>query len=192
MAIYECFDSYAAFQGYLQDGGPDLDQAARMLVSEYCKYALSRAWSYYPDALPAEVLAGEQRNGHIDRSLSFPLEDLYSDGRPAGQVGQEIYGAGASFVFATRSFHKIDGAPFRLFCDHFITASERLSQRSITFQLAGGDACQAHVSLVRTGRKAIGQVRLSTPDGDRVRGADREKGRVEFKVPANGRLILSW
>lgn len=192
MAIYECFDSYAAFQGYLQDGGPDLDQAARMLVSEYCKYALSRAWSYYPDALPAEVLAGEQRNGHIDRSLSFPLEDLYSDGRPAGQVGQEIYGAGASFVFASRSFHKIDGAPFRLFCDHFITASERLSQRSITFQLAGGDACQAHVSLVRTGRKAIGQVRLSTPDGDRVRGADREKGRVEFKVPANGRLILSW
>lgn len=192
MAIYECFDSFAAFQGYLQDGGPELDQAARMLVSEYCKYALSRAWSYYPDALPANILAEKQRNGHIDRKLSFPLEDLYSDGRAPGQVGQEIYGAGAAFVFASRSFHKFDGAPFMMFCDHFITASERLSDRSITFQLAGGDACVAHVSLTRLKGRTANELRLSTPDGDRIRGVECEVGRTEYKVPANGRLILSW
>lgn len=38
-----------------------------MLISEYCKYALYRAWFYYPDALPEALLADEQRNGHIDR-----------------------------------------------------------------------------------------------------------------------------
>ena len=52
---YECFDSFAAFERYLKDSGPDLDPAARMLISEYCKYALDRAWYYYPDALPAEI-----------------------------------------------------------------------------------------------------------------------------------------
>ena len=192
MAIYECFDSFAAFEGYLQDGGPELDQAARMLVSEYCKYALSRAWCYYPDALSADILAEQQRNGHIDRNLSFPLEDLYSDGQAPGQVGQEIYGAGAAFVFASRSFHNFDGAPFTMFCDHFITASERLSDRSITFQLAGGDACEAHLSLIPDEGKAVEQVKLSTPDGDRIRGVKRDVGRVEFNVPANGRLILAW
>src|SRR3546814_10319538 len=58
--------------------------------------------------LPAEILAKEDvRNGHIDRTLSFPLEDLDVDGQPGGQVGQEIYGAGAAFVFATRSFHEV-------------------------------------------------------------------------------------
>ena len=44
MAIYECFDSFTAFEAYLTDSGPDLEPAARMLVGEYCKYALDRAW----------------------------------------------------------------------------------------------------------------------------------------------------
>src|SRR3546814_19172670 len=58
--------------------------------------------------LPAEILAKEDvRNGHIDRTLSFPLEDLDVDGQPGGQVGQEIYGAGAAFVFETPSFHEV-------------------------------------------------------------------------------------
>ena len=86
MAIYECFDSFAAFERYLDDSGPDLEPAARMLIAEYCKYALDRAWFYYPDALPAEAISPEQRenNGHIDRKLSFPLEDLYPDGQRRG------------------------------------------------------------------------------------------------------------
>src|SRR3546814_16338067 len=46
---------------------------------------------------PAKAIAEKQRenNGHIDRKLSFPPEDLYPDGQPAGPVGQETYGAGA-------------------------------------------------------------------------------------------------
>jgi hypothetical protein len=100
MAMNECFDSFAAFERYLKDSGPDLDPAARLLLCEYCRHALDRAWFYYPDALPAEAIASEQgeHNGHVDRTLSFPLEGLYVDGQPAGQVGQEIYGCGGAFV----------------------------------------------------------------------------------------------
>lgn len=57
MAIYECFDLYTAFERFLNDSGPDLDPAGRMLVAEYCKYALYRCWYYYPDALPPEALS---------------------------------------------------------------------------------------------------------------------------------------
>jgi len=192
MAIYECFDSFAAFERYLQDGGPDLDSAARMLVSEYCKYALDRAWFYYPDALPPEVLATDIRNGHIDRKLSFPVEDLYVSGDPAGQVGQEIYGAGAAFVFASRAFHMIEGAPFRLFCDHFLLNSERTSDRSISFQLGGGDACKASLSLTPLPRKQMDGIAVSTAAGDRIRAHAKKDGRVEYHIPANGRVMLSW
>ncbi|QNN65274.1 hypothetical protein H9L12_01090 [Sphingomonas rhizophila] len=52
MAIYECFDSFAAMKHMLADGDATLSDSARMLASEYCKYALDRAWYYYPDALP--------------------------------------------------------------------------------------------------------------------------------------------
>jgi hypothetical protein len=192
MAIYECFDSFAAFERYLKDSGPDLDPAARMLISEYCKYALYRAWFYYPDALPEALLADEQRNGHIDRMRSFPLEDMYHDGQPAGQVGQEIYGAGAAMVFASRTFHDIDGAPFRMFCDHFVMTMERNAATSISFRLDGGDGCLASVSLIRTGRRKLPRFVVETATGDRVRAHHTSADRIDFHVPASGGITVRW
>jgi len=192
MAVYECFDSFAAFECYLRDSGPELEPAARMLISEYCKYALDRAWFYYPDALPADALAEDIRNGHIDRQLSFPLEDLYVDGQPAGQVGQEIYGAGAAMVFASRTFHLVEDAPFRLFCDHFIMASERTGDRAISIRLDGGETCIALLSVIRTGRVKVPRITVKTAGGDIVRSHKRARDRLEFHVPASGRLVLSW
>ena len=192
MAIYECFDSFAAFERYLKDSGPDLDQAARMLISEYCKYALSRAWFYYPDALPEATLAKENRNGLIDRSLSFPLEDLYHDGQPAGQVGQEIYGAGAAMAFASRSFHEVSDAPFRLFCDHFWMTSERTATNALSFGLDGGEGCIARVRMVPVGQRALPAFELETATGDRIRPRHIAHDHVEFHVPASGSVRLRW
>ena len=194
MAMYECFDSFAAFERYLKDGGPDLDANVRMLVSEYCRYALDRAWFYYPDALPPETIAPKQRekNGHVDRALSFPLEDLYIDGQQAGQVGQEIYGCGAAFVFATRAFHRFQGAPFTLFCDHFLLATDRSSERTLSFQLGGGESCTAHLRILPIGRRKLPKVTVLTSAGDRVRGHRTAVGHLAFRIPAQGRVSLSW
>jgi hypothetical protein len=165
-----------------------------MLVAEYCKYALDRAWYYYPDALPPEVLSSKQRenNGHIDPALSFPVEDLYADGQPAGQVGQEIYGCGAAFIFATRAFHTIENAPIRLFCNHFVRASERAGDRALSITLDGGETCTALLSLVRLKRRKLPKVRLAVADGDILRPRHTSDDRIDFHVPANGRLILTW
>jgi len=192
MAIYECFDAFTAFEVYLDQSGPDLDPAVRMLVSEYCKYALDRAWFYYPDTLPAEILATENRNGHIDRNLSFPLEDLYPDGQCAGQIGQEIYGAGAAFVFAARSFHRVERAPFMIFCDHFIRGSERIGDRSLSIMLDGGENCLAALTFVREKRNQMPKLKVTTAGGDPLRGYQKGDDRIHFTVPANGRLHISW
>ncbi|HET8613411.1 MAG TPA: hypothetical protein VFL92_11660 [Sphingomonas sp.] len=192
MAIYECFDSFAAFEYFLKDSGPEIEPAARALVSEYCKYTLDRAWFYYPDALPQELLATKQRNGHIDRARSFPLEDLYVDGQPAGQVGQEIYGAGAAFVFATRAFHTIAEAPFRLFCDYFILTSERTGERAITLRLDGDQDYTANLRLVRLKRRKLPRVMLATGGGDELKPERVTKDRIDFEVPANERFVLAW
>jgi hypothetical protein len=194
MAIYECFDSFTAFEHYLIDSGPDLEPAARMLVSEYCKYALDRAWFYYPDTLPADALSDKQRdtNGHLDRSLNFPVEDLYVDGQPAGQVGQEVYGAGAAFVFATRAFHAIEDAPFRLYCDHFVRASERINGQALSIMLDGGETCSAGLSVVRMKRRKLPRLTVSTAGGDVLRPIHSIADRIDFRVPASGRLIITW
>src|SRR6478735_12036254 len=79
MAMYECFESFAGFEEYLAQAGSNLEPAVRMLVSEYCKYALDRAWFYFPDTLPGDVLhQGEHQSGELAPELSFPLEDLYA------------------------------------------------------------------------------------------------------------------
>ena len=194
MAMYECFDSFAAFERLLKDSGPDLDPAVRLLVSEYCRYALDRAWFYYPDALPVEAVAPKQRenNGHIDRKLSFPLEDLYIDGQQAGQVGQEIYGAGAAFVFASRMFHTVRDAPFRICCDHFMLASQRPSERALSFQLSGTEETQAMLHFVRTGRAGLPAFTVTTRAGKRLRAIHRDPGRVSYRVPAQGQIQVQW
>ena len=192
MAMFECSDSFAALEAYLRDGGPQLDQAARTLVSEYCRYAVHRAWFYYPDALPKDIIATEIRNGHIDRNLSFPLEDLYADGQKAGQVGQEIYGAGAAFTFARRSFHDVAGVPFLIYCDHFATAREVTSEESMMLQLSGGDHCAALLCTVARPRSKLPNVVVSLVSGEKIRPRHKEAGRCEFNVPANGQVVISW
>lgn len=194
MAIYECFDSFAALERYFNDSGPDLEPAARMLIAEYCKYALDRAWYYYPDALPREAIAPKQRenNGHVDRALSFPLEDLYPDGQAAGQVGQEIYGAGAAFVFATRAFHNVENAPFRIYCDHLLRSSERTSEHALTLTLDGGETCTAGLSIVRLKRHKLTKVTVTTSGGDVIRPHTSSGDRIDFRIPASGRVVLTW
>jgi hypothetical protein len=192
MALYECFDSFAAFERYLKDSGPDLDPAVRLMVSDFCRFALDRAWYYYPDALPAEMVCEKPRNGHIDRALSFPVEDLYVGGDEAGQVGQEIYGAGAAFTFSSRCFHHVEGAPFMLFCDHFLMASDRTSDRSLTLQLAGDEANTARLAILRQGRRKLPKVEATIDGGTPCRRQARGSGRNEFDVPANARIHLRW
>jgi len=194
MALYECFDSFAAFERYLKDSGPDVDASVRLLLTEYCRHALDRAWFYYPDALPEDALSPKQRenNGHVDRKLSFPVEDLYVDGQQAGQVGQEIYGAGAAFVFASRCFHTVRDAPFRMFCDHFLLASERPSARALSFQLGGCEGREASLSLIRAGRAPLPGFTVTTGGGDRIRPRHATADRIEFHVPADSRITLAW
>jgi len=192
MALYECFDSFAAFERYLKDSGPELDPAVRLMVSDYCRFALDRAWSYYPDTLPEDMICEKPRNGHVDRKLSFPVEDLYVGGDKAGQVGQEIYGAGASFVFASRCYHRIGDAPFTVFCDHFIMASDRTSDRAISLQLAGDPASAARLSLIRTGTEELPEPKVRSAGGQACRRLARAADRIDFEVPASGLIHLSW
>lgn len=194
MAIYECFDAFTAFEAYLADSGPDLEPAARMLIGEYCKYALDRAWFYYPDALPNEVIAGPpHQSGVVNRNLAFPLEDLYGNGQPAGRVGQEIYGCGAAMVSASRSHHAVEGAPFRLFCNLFVRTIERTGERALSLVLDGGETCHADFALVRLKRRHLPEkLTLTSADGDVLRPHGQSTDRIDFRVPASGRIILTW
>jgi len=190
MAAYECFDSYAAFERYLDYGGPDLIPSVRLLVGEYCRHALDRAWFYYPDALPPEALAAKNRNGYINPALSFPVEDLYPDGQQAGQVGQEIYGGGAAMIYASRAFRRLEGAPFVLFCDCFVRAIHRIDGHTVSLRIDGHSGTMARLALVGEGLGRLAAA-VTTAAGERLAFTEAE-GRVECWVPADSAMVLTW
>lgn len=192
MAAYECFDSYAAFERYMDLGGPDLIPSVRLLVGEYCRYALDRAWFYYPDALPEDAIADKSRNGYIDCALNFPLEDLYPDGQQAGQVGQEIYGAGAALIYCTRAFKRFHDAPFLMFSDHFVRADQRFDDNTASFRLDGLGGCRARLILRFEGEPPAPEtVGLRSLDGCDF-AWKREGDRLCTEVPANGSFLIRW
>lgn len=190
MAAYESFEAFSAFDEYLRAGGERLPSDVRKLLCEYRRYALDVAWYFYPDALPEEVVAKDNiRNGHIDRSLSFPLEDVYGDGQPAGQVGQEVYGCGGAFIFAARAFFDCGKAPFRLFCDYPATVTER--DGAVFIKVDGPKGGTATVRILRKSRKHMPGLSLRLND-QAVRLHRRGKDFREYAIPADSALVLTW
>jgi len=186
MAMYECFESVAAFDEYLAVAPEGIDRAARLLLTEYRRFAFDRAWHYYPDALPAEALATDIRNGHIDRDLSFPLEDLRVDGSAQGQVGQEIYGCGAAFVFSSLAFHRLEGAPFLLFCDYPLRQIDALGPREVVLKIDGTVNLTCAVRIIGEASK------LSLRTDGKALPRRASKPHVEWEVPGGAEVVLSW
>jgi hypothetical protein len=189
MAAYEEFEAYAAFHEALNIAGEDLPPASQMLMAEYCRHALDRSWFFYPSTLPPEILATEVRNGHIDRSLAIPLEDLYASRQPPGQVGQEVYGSGMAMTLLTRSHHKFENAPFILFSGYPLR-ERHVTKKKLTLSLWGADNFYTRCRLLPRDDKAVPAVRVT------VRGHDgrftHEGTETEFNVPGGGRIEIEW
>ncbi|MGI6207721.1 MAG: hypothetical protein ACOYEW_05845 [Anaerolineae bacterium] len=203
LAPYEETEALAAFMEYLAIAEGDIPDSVRLLVSEYPKYAIDRGWFYYPSWLPDESLAMEPKSGHLDRALAIPVEDLYDGWQKAGQVGQEVYGAAAPFIYVTRSYHRVPGAPLMLFCDYPVHDADPpektrvINQESgrFTFKLAGDGRVEAKVRAIPMGAAPLATVELRAgPDepDTLVHGQHTAEGHVEYRVPGSSRVALEW
>lgn len=190
MAIFECFESWEAFRHYLIAGRDDLPHPVKLLVSEYCRYALQRAWGFYPAHLPADILADDIRNGEIDRKLAFPLEDLYGAGDPPGQVGQEIYGSGAAFAFTAGAWRKLKTAPFILFCDYPVAGIEEIDD-VVRFETAGIAGMQCRLRLIAKRRGGTSIPRLALRGSADIPLRRTAEGHFEAFIPSGAALEIA-
>lgn len=188
-AVFEAFESFCAFHQMFAHAGDDLPDSARLLVTEYCRCLLNRAWYYYPGELPEDALATEIRNGHLDRTLAVPMEDLYPAGEPAGQVGQEVYGAGAAFAFAVRSFQTPPDAPFQIGCDYPLTITNT-APGCADLRVHGVPAfsCRLKLTAIDGGLPDV-SVRLG---GKEMTGSAARSGEREYAVPGGSNLEVRW
>lgn len=118
LAPYEELEAHGKFHEYLALGGDDVRPSLRLLIAEFQKHGLDRGWYYFPDALPADAVAIDVRNGRNLRELCVPLEDLRDGFEQSGQVGQEIYGAGLPFVYTSRHYMAVAVGELLVYCNY--------------------------------------------------------------------------
>ena len=52
--------------------------------------------------------------------------------------------------------------------------------------------CRAMLSAIRVGRRELVMPKVTTMEGDNLRATHIDDDRIDFDVPANGRVVLSW
>ncbi len=189
-AVFEAFESFAAFHQMFTHAGDALPDSARLLITEYCRCLLNRAWYYYPGELPEDALATEIRNGRLDRTLAIPMEDLYPAGDPAGQVGQEVYGAGAAFAFTVRSFHTPASTPFQIACDYPMTIINA-APGCAEMRVHGVPQSSCRLKLISTEGGIPSNVVLFL-SGKEMAGSSARDGECEYAVPGGSDLQVRW
>ena len=189
IAVFEAFESLAAFHEILSAAGDDLPPSVSLLLTEYCRHLLDRAWYYYPGELPEEALAKEVRNGRLDRTLAIPVEDLYAGGDPAGTVGQEVYGAGMAFALVTRAFHRMPRVPFLLYCDYPF-AEVRHADGCVGLRLYGVPHAACRLRLIaENGHLPDVTVRIG---GKELAGEKTPERHLEYAVPGGSEVEIRW
>ncbi|MEK7953289.1 hypothetical protein [Luteolibacter soli] len=159
IAPYEEAEVFAASRVYLSEMGDQIPLSLVELWVEYGKHLISRAAYYLPEMLPADGICDSPHEGVIDRSLPVPLEDLYASVEPAGQVGQELYGAGLALTLATRTFHRWHDVPFMVWAAvplagaEFSADGKRPSKVVIRFKLVGPESHRHGLRIIPNSRR---------------------------------------
>lgn len=193
LAAYEELENAAKFREYLRLANDDVLPSVRLLLAEYCRFVLDRAWYYFPKHLPKTAVAEHVQNGRINRELAVPLEDLREGSEKSGQVGQEIYGSGIAPGLVVRHYHYIDSMACWLFCDYpafGLRIIDEPGSATISFYVAGDErtACSVRIVPLDFGKAAptcrafVGRRHLAavvTPEGS-----------YRFAIPGNSTVRL--
>ena len=197
LAAYEEAETFAAALSYLRETDGQAPEPVRLLLAEYMKYVLHRGRHYHPAELPDEAIASQPREGHIDRRLPIPLEDVPTGWQQAGQVGQEVYGSACTFIKTTHAYLRDPQAPFTVFCEYPTLRPVYQPQPDggvWTVPLAGSadGRCRLCILADRSPLPAV-QVRLGPPgtypaEVPVAQGEDYQ----EFDVPGAAIVRIEW
>ncbi len=123
----------------------------------------------------------------------MPLEDLYPDGQPNGQVGQEVYGCGLAFILTTRAFVHVREVDASIYCDYPILDAHVDTGRA-TVQVGGHPSRECRLEFVAAEDADLkAQVAIALAGGkqpERVKSINDDGRR--FNIPGGSHVIISW
>ena len=154
-AVYEEIEAIAAFHDYLSYLDGSAPELLKILIPEFIRVLMDKGAFYYPPVLPEEMIAQEPRTGEIDKKLWIPLEDIHDGREQAGQVGQEIYGAGLPFGLVPRHYHRMSDDGFMIYVEYPTMEYWQEEEGRISFRVFGDPRLSCRMRIMPIGRRSL-------------------------------------
>ena len=194
-AVYEELEGFAAFHDYFIHYSGEMPEWMRVLIPEFLRNMLYKASFYYPPNLPKEVLTEEPKTGELDPKLWIPVEDIYDGWELAGQVGQEVYGAGLPFGLIPRHYWRVPEGNFMVYVDYPIKSFSTVHEGQAMFRVLGDPRHYCRLRIMPNGRGKLPQLKVTTERGEyteTLRARETPEGHLEYDLYGDRTVIVQW
>jgi len=194
-AVYEELEGFAALHDYIDHFEGEAPEWLKILVPEFIRNLLYKGSFYYPPNLPEEALTAEPKTGELVPELWIPLEDIYDGWEKAGQVGQEVYGAGMPFGIVPRNYWRVPEEGFVIYVEYPIENFSTKEQGKATFHVLGDSRLSCRLRLMPFGRKSLPAFEVESQlngHREKLKGRETEEGHMEYEVLGDHVVTVSW
>lgn len=196
-AVYEELEGFAALHDYLANYNGDAPEWVKILIPEFIRNLLYKASFYYPPNLPKEMLTEEPKTGELDPKLWIPVEDMYEGWEKAGQVGQEVYGAGLPFGIVPRHYWHIPNEKFMIYTDYPVKDFYAGKEGMASLQILGDRRLSCRVRVIPTGRKSLPdfEVKVKHKHAEEIETLEARstpEGHLEYDLTGDCIVMLEW
>jgi hypothetical protein len=195
-AAYEEQEVFAAIHQFLMDAEKiKILPSVSLLLAEFIRYLVERAYYYYPANLPAEMLSEKVKMGEMDPQLWIALEDIHDGWEQSGCVGQEVYGAGVAFGIIPRHYHHVPGESFIIYIDYPSNGFAVKKNAKISFNVKGDEKLTCRMLIINKGNHALPSFTVSTrldKEKELVDGIATKEGNIEYIIKGNRQIHISW
>ncbi len=194
-AVYEEIEAVAAFHDYLSYLDDSAPEWLKILIPEFIRVLMFKGSFYYPPVLPDEVIAAESRTGEINKKLWIPLEDIHDGREQAGQVGQEIYGAGLPFGLVPRHYHRVEEKGFIVYLDYPTLNYKDDEKGQLSFDVFGDSRLSCRMRIMPIGTKFLPDLEVEAEMEKQkmiLKSVVTEEGHLEYEVPGGHKVHVKW
>jgi hypothetical protein len=195
-AAYEEQEVFAAMYQFLIDAEKiNLLPSVSLLLAEFIRYIVQRAYYYYPGNLPATMLSEKPKTGELDPKLWIALEDIHDGWEQSGSVGQEVYGAGVAFGIVPRHYYYVSGEPFMIYIDYPSGGFTSKKSNMVSFNVKGDEKLSCRMLIIHTDKHALPSFTVSASrDKEReiIGGVAAKEGYMEYIIKGNRHINISW
>jgi len=135
------------------------------------------------------------KTGELDPKLWIPIEDVYDGWEKAGQVGQEVYGAGMPFGLVTRQYWRVPDEKFMVHVDYPIESFSTVHEGKAMFTVLGDPRFSCRLRIMPTGKAQLPTFKVMTEreeETETLQGQETAEGHMEYELFGGRTVIIDW